>query len=258
MEIEEFVLELENYSFNVEESPEDDRDYSLDMYTLEADYIDEIPVEYFSGFKPKVKNQSKSDMCMAFQMSYAKDNQEGFITSPAWTFYYSHLLDPRPNKGGLIPRIALKALKDFGIVPVEKLDAIGTFKKISKAITEAKVKYPTLAMEAKKYAIGSYARLRNIKDMKKAILEQDIIIAGIPVYDGLIRAKQIIGLPKPGEEYKGGHAVGLIGWTKKGWILLNSWSEKWGIKGISILPYDYPIWESWVLFDKEPDKKRKE
>lgn len=249
--------EIENYSFNIEQSPTDDRDYTLGMYKLKRDYIKEIPKEYFSGFKPKVKNQGKSDMCMAFQMSYVKDNQEGMISSPAWAFYQAHILDPRENKGGLIPRIALKALMKFGILPNDVLNVIGSFEKIEKAILELKKKNPNITDEAKKYAIGSYARLHNEIEMKKAILEQDIIISGIPVYEGLIKAKDTIGLPKKNEKSKGGHAVGLIGWNEKGWVLLNTWSEKWGIHGLSILPYGYPIMESWVLMDKEAEMKGK-
>ena len=34
----------------------------------------------------------------------------------------------------------------------------------------------------------------------------------------------------------GGHAVLITGWTKKYWIVQNSWGEKWGKKGRFYIP----------------------
>src|SRR5262249_28015128 len=39
-----------------------------------------------------------------------------------------------------------------------------------------------------------------------------------------------------------GHAVAIVGYTEKGFIIQNSWGEEWGQRGFALLPYeDYLI-----------------
>ena len=52
-----------------------------------------------------------------------------------------------------------------------------------------------------------------------------------------------------GQENLGGHAIAIVGYTKDGFIIRNSWGESYGNKGYSLLPYsDFnKFFEIWTL-----------
>ncbi|MEO5580187.1 MAG: P-loop NTPase fold protein [Gemmatimonadaceae bacterium] len=65
------------------------------------------------------------------------------------------------------------------------------------------------------------------------------------------------GVIQSGGEIRGGHALAIVGYTRTGFILLNSWGEKWGgvqvgdaaLGGTAILPYDDArtgLTDAWV------------
>ena len=49
----------------------------------------------------------------------------------------------------------------------------------------------------------------------------------------------------------GGHAVTVVGYNKDGFILRNSWGDKWGDKGYCIYYYEDwgAHWEIWTVLD---------
>ena len=49
----------------------------------------------------------------------------------------------------------------------------------------------------------------------------------------------------------GGHAIVIVGWNTKGWIIQNSWGESFGDKGRFVLPYGYGLLEARALVDYE-------
>jgi len=58
----------------------------------------------------------------------------------------------------------------------------------------------------------------------------------------------------------GGHAILVIGWESRGFILRNSWGADWGLNGNCILPWAYVgfprAYEAWKTVDAiEPASK---
>ena len=51
----------------------------------------------------------------------------------------------------------------------------------------------------------------------------------------------MVSMPKPGEQFLGGHAICVVGYddSKKCFICRNSWSSQWGIGGYFYMPYEY-------------------
>jgi hypothetical protein len=59
-----------------------------------------------------------------------------------------------------------------------------------------------------------------------------------------------------GQESQVNHAVTLVGWTKRGWILKNSWSENWGIAGYMEIGFgcsSVGFGTSYVVFQESPN-----
>ncbi len=116
------------------------------------------------------------------------------------------------------------------------------------------------AKEALNIPAGAYYRVfhRNVRDMHSALNEAGILFATLMVHDGWDAPKEMFKIYEysfndeikriklPIIQRKGratdGHAIAIIGYTKEGFIIQNSWGTTWGHKGFAILPY-----EDWML-----------
>ncbi|MGI8582012.1 MAG: C1 family peptidase [Chitinophagaceae bacterium] len=116
------------------------------------------------------------------------------------------------------------------------------------------------AKEALNIPAGAYYRVvhRNIRDMHAALNEAGILFATLMVHDGWHEPKELFKvydynfngeikrIKLPVIQRKGratdGHAISVVGYTKEGFIIQNSWGTGWGHKGFAILPY-----EDWML-----------
>ena len=116
------------------------------------------------------------------------------------------------------------------------------------------------AREALNIPAGAYYRVvhRNVRDMHSALNEAGILYATIMIHDGWDDPKnfyKIYDYTDDGEnkriklpiiQRKGraadGHAIAIVGYTKEGFIVQNSWGKGWGHKGFAVLPY-----EDWML-----------
>ncbi len=109
------------------------------------------------------------------------------------------------------------------------------------------------AEEALQRRLGVYYRVNraSIVDLQAAIFEIGAIYVSADVHDGwgiAVRNKPITGhasLPAVGTMRKadslGGHAFALVGFNRVGFVVQNSWGERWGNCGFGVLPY-----EEWV------------
>ena len=111
---------------------------------------------------------------------------------------------------------------------------------------------------------GAYYRVmhRNIRDMHAAISETGVLFATLMVHEGWNEPKQNTktydylykGKPKKialpiierKERADGGHAIAIVGYTRDGFIIQNSWGKKWGLNGFALLPY-----EDWMLHSSD-------
>lgn len=113
--------------------------------------------------------------------------------------------------------------------------------------------------EAALCPLGAYYRVNkdSVTDMQSAIYEVGALYVSADVHQGwfprgnkwkTVNGLAIIDLPsRIGKQ--GGHAFALVGYTDMGFIVQNSWGQKWGTKGFAILTY--PDWikhgmDAWV------------
>jgi hypothetical protein len=103
-------------------------------------------------------------------------------------------------------------------------------------------------LDAVKRPLGAYYRVdtRSVTDMHVALSEVGILYASCVCHDGWLKgdgAKApkggywVIPQEKPAPD-EGGHAFVIVGYTKDGFILQNSWGRDWGTGGLAILTYE--------------------
>lgn len=93
--------------------------------------------------------------------------------------------------------------------------------------------------------ITTYGKLQDIDSVKTVLVTQGPVILVLPCYEDTIYFWRKIG------NLRGGHAVVLVGYNEKGFILKNSWGKSYGNGGYIIFPYeDFKyIKEIWTVFN---------
>jgi len=91
-----------------------------------------------------------------------------------------------------------------------------------------------------------YRRLPQIISQLRGCLASGFpFVFGFTVYDGFESAEVartgVVNLPATGEKVVGGHAVVAVGYddAAQRFVVRNSWSRKWGMKGYFTMPYAY-------------------
>lgn len=116
------------------------------------------------------------------------------------------------------------------------------------------------AKEALNIPAGAYYRVahRNIRDMHAALNESGALYAtlmvhagwgepeGKPVTYNYVSDEKEWTLKLPiitrRKRATDGHAIAIVGYTREGFIIQNSWGAAWGYHGFAVLPY-----EDWML-----------
>jgi C1A family cysteine protease len=99
--------------------------------------------------------------------------------------------------------------------------------------------------EASAHQITSYHRILTLDEMRTCLAEGYPFVFGFTVYESFESQKTAktgkVEMPKTGERAIGGHAVVAVGYddAEKRFIVRNSWSTKWGMKGYFTMPYAY-------------------
>jgi hypothetical protein len=103
---------------------------------------------------------------------------------------------------------------------------------------------------------GAYYRVmhRSVRDMHAALAELGILFCTLMVHSGWAnpagkaetihffengnRFKRSLPLIQRDGRADSGHAVAIVGYTERGFIVQNSWGEQWGDGGFALLPYE--------------------
>jgi len=232
---EELNLELKELKLDVVQSPVDERDWKVET-TLYVGTFPEI-LDPRHDMLP-VRDQGRQGSCAAMSGAAMKEVQERVDMGIKEYFSPQYIYNLRNNQdsSGMFMRDLMKILKNDGDC-LEKTYPYNTTGEVTEKARS----------EASKYVIKSYAAIDTIDGLKEAIWANGAAIIAVPVYNYSKRMwKQ-----DEGDEFLGGHAMCVIGYTDEGFIIRNSWSDRWGDGGYTILPYgDWDlIWELWTTID---------
>lgn len=116
----------------------------------------------------------------------------------------------------------------------------------------------TRADAALEFPLGAYYRvLKKRSDMHAAIMENRAVFVTAAVHNGWSKPQNGTIQVLENTIANGGHAFCIIGYTEKGFLIQNSWGEKWGgvtvkghkYTGCAIWQYadfDMNYWDGWV------------
>jgi C1A family cysteine protease len=229
---------------NLIKSPPDDRDWKFEGRLVTAVDNLKLPSEFLCPHLRNVKDQGSRGTCVAMTLSCMKEVQETTelpeliddLMSPNSLYFY------RKPEEGMYCRNAMKILKDKGMC-LERTFPYTMHDEPGKIPEEA-------VEEASKYVIKSYAQVETIEGAKKALVEFGPLLIAFPYYNN--GRPEFWVPPSVDAKIDGGHAVSVVGWNKKGFILRNSWGEDWNGDGHVIYPYsNWGLhWELWSSIDE--------
>lgn len=223
-------------------SPQDDRDYLAEAIFPPSD-SDVVPDTLDLRPKlPAIRNQGKYGTCAAQTAACIKEYQEnvdvGIKTHMSPQFVYN--LRSNYPQSGMYGRDVMAILLKNGCC-LESTYAYETQHVAAQIPVKAKD-------EAIKYKIQSYAQVNTVDALKVALYKNGPCYISLPCYN---YGGSFWKPANSTEKQIGGHAVTVVGYDKKGFILRNSWGDKWVDKGYTMYPYgDFGMhFEIWTTID---------
>jgi len=234
-------------------SPTDPRDWIYDNLPLMSAPIStttqELPEEFdLRGFLPPVRDQGQLGTCAAFSASCIKEYHEKIDNPTLFSGYMSpfFIYCNRINKPseGMYLRDVMRILQKCGAAREHFLPY---------SSKEPKTIPPTAIEDAARFKIANYAQVMTVDAAKRALMLSGPLLVAFPVYSHNLPE---FWKPIPGTQMLGGHAVVIVGFTKQGFIVRNSWGSKWNGTGHVIFPYtDWGLhWELWSAVDLSGSK----
>jgi pimeloyl-ACP methyl ester carboxylesterase len=107
------------------------------------------------------------------------------------------------------------------------------------------------AKDARNNTIGAYYRLlHRVSDFHAALNEAGVIYCSANVHSGWQSSAIKNGVIPFRKTTEGGHAFAIVGYTKEGFWVQNSWGPKWGSRGLALWKYEdwqENLVDAWVL-----------
>ncbi len=251
-------------------SPYDDRDFLYDQVC-----IAHPPLPKTFSLKEEmfpVRNQGKQGSCVAQALASIQEynNQKDILLkgylSPQFIY------DCRPKDiSGMTARGAMKFLSKNGVCTEKTYpykSNMGDYTPPGLKGFSDKIKE-----EAYVYRIKNYAQCTTVYDAQNALYLNGPLLITVPVY-GRPRAidkdkhkvyavETDMWRKKNGYEKIGGHAMTIVGWDLNGFVLRNSWGDKWGYRGHCNFSFDdwgrqYDVWSPVDHINSEFKPKKDE
>ena len=94
--------------------------------------------------------------------------------------------------------------------------------------------------------IDSYALISGFEQLKQALLLNGPCVGALPVYGDMDKFWD-----KRNDNFRGGHAISIVGYDKDGIIIRNSWGTSFGENGYIHMPENEmgSFYEMWTIID---------
>jgi len=240
---------MEDFVAGVQKDLPDDRDHMAEqiyvaMGVSEGAYPSTLDLR---SNMPPIRSQGSRPTCAAFSATAIKEWQEktdsGFSGYMSPEFIYFH----RSNKPdeGMYSRNVMDILLKKGCCQEISLTYA------TKEPTEIP---PEVLTSAANYKIKEYARIETTEGLKTALYQNGPCYISFPMYDG---NPEFWRKKSEDSKSRGGHAVVVVGYNDKGFILRNSWGTYFGDRGYVLYPYEDwgSHWDIWSSIDSRGSPK---
>lgn len=163
-----------------------------------------------------------------------------FTPSRLFIYYNERAMEGNVNQDcGAAIRDGIKAVNVNGVCK----ETIWPYVESKFAVKPSEMAYT----EATLHKSVEYSRLdgTNLNELKACLASGFPFAFGFQVYESFeghtIERTGILQMPRPGEPNCGGHAVACYSYddSKQAFLVRNSWSPQWGLKGYFWMPYAY-------------------
>jgi len=215
--------------------------------------------ELYPSVTLPVLDQGQTNACTGFSLANVifhlqhnarrRDMTDGYAVSPYMLYSMARRYDEFPGQPGVDSgsslRGAMKGWYKHGVCGASFWDGLD----MPPETTPEKDWW----QDAVKRPLGAYYRVdhRSVTDMQIALNEIGILYASAACHSGWQPEDDKYPTEKAADYFviphqkatpdDGGHAFIIVGYTAKGFILQNSWTEAWGSKGLAILTY-----QDWI------------
>lgn len=238
---------------NIEVSTNDKRDIVVETLNTSVKYPRSLD---YRKQMPKVWHQGSDGPCSSFAVAAIKQWQEkkDYGLDENLSRYFIYNIRPNYPQKGMTPRDTMKMLQKYGM-PIAKSYHIRKMKH-KQDIPES------VWQEAANHRIAAYGRVMTIEGLKESLYKNGPAYIAMPVFND----STTFWKPGAGDKQLGGHALVVVGYDRKGFILRNSWGSGWGYGGHTTYPYkDFGAhYEIWTMLDElgstqgaRPKKRRK-
>lgn len=241
------IKRFEDYDLNIIPSPIDTRDWIAE--TIHPKFVLDTSLDLKKDLQP-IRDQGNQGSCAAQSGACVKEWQEkkdiNFNEYMSPQFIYN-LRENFPSSGMYL-RDLMQILQKHGSVPERDFTYGGSNRLVKPS--------DKLLKKAKDYIVENYAQIKSMQGLKTALVQNGPCVIAVPVY----HFGEDMWKPKEGfTEIQGGHALSIVGYNTKGFILRNSWGEDWGNSGYAIFPYeDWGLhWEVWTSIDAKSKEQPK-
>lgn len=211
---------------------------------------------------PEVLDQGSEGACTGYALASVinallRQRDVTRLVSPKMLYEMARRYDEWPGESysGSSARGAMKGWVRHGVATAKTWPHGKQDLSFLQAIVDKKTER-TVADEAQGTPGGAFFRVshREIRDMHAALAEVGVLYCTLMVHDGWdspsgescdvhyvwAENSRTISLPviKRQGRATDGHAVGIVGYTSRGFIVLNSWGPSWGNNGFALLPYE--------------------
>jgi len=230
-----------NYPLRALKSPEDYRDWkAATIYARTVKSVLPKTLDLRKQLQP-IRDQGNQGTCAAQTAACMKEWQEKIDAdlSEHLSPQFVYNLRVNQNSEGMYGRDVMKILSNHGICR----ERIFRYKTMHEPPENAR-------KDAGNYKIKGYARVETVTDLKKALVKNGPCYISFPTYNF---GSQFWKPQTPDEQQRGGHAVTVVGYDKKGFIIRNSWGTRWGERGYTNYAYsDFGAhWEIWTTIDDQ-------